>query len=436
MKRNTFHWAKGVATIVVVFFAALSIMTLFLVCSSKVPRSAIQTKMEESAEFISRSSQIEYALPGVLGTQIHYTADTIWLSIAYGFETERPLETTIWSNFYREDAKDVCKSFAVQVQTQQTGNTQYLRYWHGAAAILRFLHLFFNVRQIYIFHSFIMAVLIIGLLILLCRYGLRGEAAALAISLLMVSIWVVPMCLEYTWVFFVMSIVSIIAVSLANKERYEHISVVFLLTGMVTVYLDFLTTELLTLLIPLLLIIRIYSRNHSESKPLWYMSIKASLSWLIGYCLMWSMKWVISSLILHQNVMPFVREHIEERLNGSVGLSLPEFLLEAVLRNIQRLAFYDYGIYGAVAVFILIVAVLLPVFTNRMKLREKFNRSRIGLYAILMLIPYVRYLVLHNHSYGHYCFTFRTQAASILALCFIVFECVEPISKKAVKQNA
>lgn len=71
MKRNTFHWAKGVATIVVVFFAALSIMTLFLGCSSKVPRSAIQTKMEESAEFISRSSQIEYALPGVLGT-LHF----------------------------------------------------------------------------------------------------------------------------------------------------------------------------------------------------------------------------------------------------------------------------------------------------------------------------------------------------------------------------
>lgn len=159
------------------------------------------------------------------------------------------------------------------------------------------------------------------------------------------------------------------------------------------------------------------------------MSYKAALSWLLGYCSMWSTKWVISSVVLHQNVMPLVQGHISKRLGGSVGLSLPEFLIEAIVRNIQRLAFYDYGIYGAMVVFIMVVVTLIPIYRGKVKLRETINKSRISLYIILMLIPYIRFLILHNHSYGHYCFTYRAQAASILALCFIVFELIEPIHK-------
>ena len=169
---------------------------------------------------------------------------------------------------------------------------------------------------------------------------------------------------------------------------------------------------------------------------MWQLAVKASVAWLAGYCGMWVMKWVIASLVLRQNVMPFVQEHIEERLGGSVGLSLPEFLSQAIIRNVQRLAFYDYGIYGTVAFFVFLIVLLTPVFAGRVSLREKINWSRIGLYAVLMMIPYIRYLVLHNHSYGHFCFTYRAQAASILALCFIILELVQFNTRKAVMKNA
>ena len=40
-----------------------------------------------------------------------------------------------------------------------------------------------------------------------------------------------------------------------------------------------------------------------------------------------------------------------------------------------------------------------------------------GLIALLALVPYLRYTVLANHSVLHHFFTYRAQAASIIA-CF------------------
>ena len=118
----------------VIFVAALIAMILLLVFSALIPRELIQANMEESADYIGGVQQDEYALPGVYGTQIHYTADAIWLSIAYGLDSAHPLESAMRSSYYLSKMENVCRSFAAQVENQLPGNTQYLRYWHGAAA--------------------------------------------------------------------------------------------------------------------------------------------------------------------------------------------------------------------------------------------------------------------------------------------------------------
>ena len=38
------------------------------------------------------------------------------------------------------------------------------------------------------------------------------------------------------------------------------------------------------------------------------------------------------------------------------------------------------------------------------------------------IIPYIRYIVLHNHSYVHSFFTYRAQMATIIAVVLIVGE--------------
>ena len=55
--------------------------------------------------------------------------------------------------------------------------------------------------------------------------------------------------------------------------------------------------------------------------------------------------------------------------------------------------------------------------------RKPFNRDFAVLMLILGAVPYLRYLALSNHSYLHEFFTYRAQAASVLALLGTVWYC-------------
>jgi len=54
--------------------------------------------------------------------------------------------------------------------------------------------------------------------------------------------------------------------------------------------------------------------------------------------------------------------------------------------------------------------------------RKGFDRRRVLAYAGIGLMPYLRYLLLANHSYLHAFFTYRAQAATLLAAVLILAE--------------
>ena len=153
---------------------------------------------------------------------------------------------------------------------------------------------------------------------------------------------------------------------------------------------------------------------------------------------MWAMKWLLASFVLHKNVMPYVTGHIEERMGGAVtGVSSKTYISTAIIENLKCLFPYEYGLSGAVLVMVIVIVfVVLPVMLNRVTLRHRICKSRLALYAVLAAVPFIRFAVLHNHAYLHYFFTFRALASSVMALCFIVLELIEPTRRKAVTADA
>ena len=151
--------------------------------------------------------------------------------------------------------------------------------------------------------------------------------------------------------------------------------------GMVCAYMDFLTTETLSLTVPLLLVLWVFFHKNPQASRTQVMkeAAKLTLVWGFGYVGMWVMKWVMASLILGENVMPYVTEHIGERLYGDIGV---------------RQLTYICGWH-------------------------------ILMYMLPGLVPYIRYLVLHNHSYLHCFFTYRAQMATVLAIVLILEEVVD-----------
>lgn len=427
--------------IAIFLFMALLFVTI-LIGAAKIPEGAIQEKMLESGSYYNSKQQVDYLISDIRCTQLHYSADATWMSIAYNMDSKHPLESSMWAYYSSWPQETSNGSFYQSVLHEQRGDQQYLRYWHGPIVIIRAFHTFCNIQQIYLLLVLILASLFVTLCVLLLKNHMFPEMVAIIIALGMVSIWVVPLCLEYVWMFLIMFISSIIGINIALSCHYEKCTILFFLTGIVAVFFDFLTTETITLLIPLMFILRIHSRQSIMSdnssimmsnwnKEEWILTIKSCTAWVVGFLGMWAMKWLIAAMVLKQNVMPYISEHVYQRINGGVGLTFPHTLIQSVIRNIGRLFVFDYGIIGLIVFFVLILSlIVIPVLFNKVTIKTCINKSRILLFLTLGVLPYVRFLVLHNHSYGHYCFTYRAQAASVLALCFIILELIERNPRK------
>ena len=419
------------------FVVIYLLLTGLIVGVAIIPRERIKTNMLESAEYMCESP-IQWLLTDwIHASQIDHYADCITLSIAYELDESRPLQSAMTTSFYGYQTTAMNTMLLESVRDDLSATTEYLRYWHGSAAAMRLLHLFWNIKTIYMFHAILMAALSLILIVFLFKNSLRAEAVTYVLAMIIVSVWYVPLCLEYSYTFICMMVASIVSVLLAVKQKNQWLGVFFMLTGMATVYFDFLTTESLSLLIPLLLILRVWSKQGGERK--WISSLKFGMAWSFGYFGMWGMKWLTASIVLGENMMPYVTGHVAERISGGVtGYYMTgNTYIDTLLLNLRNLFPYEYGISGAVLVMVFVfVVAALPVVTGRVRLRKKVNLSDVLLFSVIGLFPYVRFLVLHNHSYIHNFFTYRAQAATIMAFCFIVLELVESTQRKAVSSDA
>ena len=188
---------------------------------------------------------------------------------------------------------------------------------------------------------------------------------------------------------------------------------------MLTNYLDFLTTETLTLLVPLLLVLWIDLHNRTQQMHTMAVNAgKAALAWLVGYGGMWITKWILASLVLGGNVLPYITGHIRQRV-GSGGLKL---ILSAVARNVKCLFLLEYGPVGILAA---IGIALILLYVGYVYHKSRINKPWILLMLMIGAVPYIRYMVLSNHAYLHCFFTYRAQMAAIMALIMILGEVVE-----------
>ena len=404
-----------------VFFMTVMLLTGILALSAKIPRSAIKENVQESAEFLCEGELFGLVVDGARGSQIDRYADSILLAIAWQYDSGHPLRSVMRSAYYYNEYRNENENLLEAVTNDCGANQQYLRYWHGSIAIVRPLLVFFSLPQIYMVNGGILAVLVVWLMATLLKGRVYTPAIGVAAGLVLTAFWFVPLSLEYTWTYLLMLLLSIIGVRLALLGKWNCLGIFFLIGGIVTNYLDFLTTETLTLTVPLLLILWIdMHRNENVSGcSLIPKAGKAALAWGFGYAGMWVMKWVLATIVLQENVMPYISGHIGERIGGDIGIGLGHYIMGAVLNNVKCLFPFGYGVAGMFAGMALL---LFMAYVGYVYHRKHICRERILLYVLIGLLPYVRYIVLHNHSYLHCFFTYRAQMATVLAVVLILEE--------------
>lgn len=410
---------KHILIPIITFLVTLSILAGLLVSTAFIPKETLRDNMLESAEYLYSGELFGYKIGKMSSTRIDRYADAILLNIAWHYDSEEPIRSVMRSSYYFTPYLEENENFLNAVKDDLPANYQYLRYWHGSILPVRLLLLVMPIKGIYILNACLMVLLTAGLFLMLALKKAFTPLKGIAIAFVLASVWFVPLSLEYTWVFLLTLIACIAVTALYSGKRKAdpfECGVFFMVTGMLTNFFDFLTAETLTLLFPLILLLW-FNRDRIVKTSLFSVG-----GWGIGYVLMWVSKWILASIVIGENALPYVTEHIAERLGGDVGLKPGQYQLGAIVRNISCLLPIDFGVAGAVVAAVIFLVFGYICFVYR---KEKFEGKRVLVFLVLGLVPFVRFVVLHNHSYIHFFFAYRALASTVFALVLIYDEIVD-----------
>ena len=413
---------KNLFKYLAVFSIVLFILFTILCLITKIPKEAISDNMSKSVEFYKKNKGVENTKFKRESLLIHYYADSVLLNLIYCADSDSPIESAMRNEFYQKIKMDVNYDFIELVEHKLEPNTQYMRYWHGSMVIIRPLLTILDIQGIYNLNKIALWSLAIALLIILIKKS-KKLAVMYVLAMVMTTFYIVPYCFEYSWTFYIMFIVSIIAV-LIEKKGDKGLYTLLFISGMVTCYFDFLTTEILTLFVPLLLVLCITKEENriQNFKDGFMLFLKCSALWGISYCAMWAAKWILASIILNVNALDYIKEHALLRINGLQGVASYNKLYWGAIRN-NWITIYPINIIKEEGILIAISGVLLLTFIVLVDWKKVKEDKFYIVLLIIALMPYLRYLVLANHSYRHCFFTFRDQIISIICIGIVLINC-------------
>lgn len=432
---------KKILFYLLVFVITLLILLTLLVITAKIPREMITENLRKTTETLKINNnhvEVKEVIKNERYIVTHVYADIMLLNIIYSIDTNNPLPSVMEANYYSKgNSKEILYDFNEIIDENYQANTQYMRYWHGSMSIIRPLLVFFDISQIYIVNAVMLAISSIVLLILLIKTKIKELVIAYIMALVMCSVGIVPFCLEYYWTFLIMTIISIIAIRW-DKEG-KKLNALFLITGMLTCYLDFLSTEIITGLIPVLflLVIRYKQDRLCNMKEGLQFLVVSMLFWTIGYIGMWLAKWILASIILQVNAWEYVKTDMQFRINGRGYEQIakriadtPNLSKEAIMMNVKLI--FPYRILKRLELVkaTIICTIVMELMLIRKKEMKKLWFS--GLLLMIAIIPYIRYAVLASHSYTHFFFTFRSQIITIMAVFLAI---IYSIDKNEIKKE-
>lgn len=401
---------------IVIFILTMLTLISILVLASSINSPNIKKHLIESAEYLDKKPGIDRIQNKREYTYLHTYADSVLLNIINYIEPEKPLKSILQSRFYQKIKMDTNADFVTAIEENQIANDEYSRYWHGSISVIRPLLLFFNIKQIYTLLLIIFLILYSVFIFTIFKKS-KKIAVVILISSFAINIFIVPFCLEYFWTIALMMITSITVI---KHEKYgdERLKVIFFITGILTCFFDFLSTETLTYTVPIMLVFLI---RKDEGKEKIKLIIGTGITWLMGYIGAWLVKWILCAIVYDKNVFLFIGEKLLVRVNGEItDVSKSQMYIEAIIKNIDTL--FPINIVQRKWKLIIptvIIAISIIMICDMKKIRK--NKFVYGL-VLLSSIPYIRYLILANHSYRHSFFTFRAQMVTIIGIFFIIID--------------
>ena len=388
-------------------------------CSAySIPNNNIRENISSSINLLLREGGYNSWL-GFSGRKFYSTADgatdAIMLNNALYYENDSIIFNAIMNprKIFKINENTNNDNILIEILAESVKNNNnasinfYPRYWHGYLIFLKPLLNFFTVAQLRIINF----ILQFSILILIIAKLFKCTKFKFILAFILSIIFIDPVnsakCFQYSGVYYI-TLISIL-VMLSKNFNYLYL---FLLNGILTAFIDFLTYPLATLGIPLI----IYLILNPESKLITI--FKFSLSWLIGYSGMWSGKWLANYFFTGYNIFSDVSNAINDRIHGTSAYFGRSVTWNLVFDHVKNLN------YSWIIALICIASVIifLTIILRAVKLKITSLNNILPL-IVVSLYPVIWFAVLQNHSIIHYFFTCKILAITFFAVLVILIKC-------------
>lgn len=419
-----------------VFAGLLVLLWLMLVFAAAIPNAALRGNMEQSALSYREKEGFSFENGSRWNAISDNYADAILLNVSWNMGEGNPLVSSLDTKYYDGEAFGESIGLYLAVTDENTvPNTDYTRYWHGTAMFVRLMHLVTDVNGMKWFGmtaALLLLLITVALLVKRRNYELTG---VLLLSLASVQIWNIRLSMEYQPAFIICFLLCPMYLWLEKRADVWLVGL-SVAGGVLVAFFDFLTTETVTLLLPLILVVTVRAEENrlGSLRDNVRLMVKCGIAWLLAYAGTFFVKWTAVSAVTGENKYRTAVSSVGERIGGSLqGEGSDQFLVRIPMAEAANLSALFGGesrvdmmrIFAGLAISVLVLGSLLYLF------RKKRSGTAAALLALLGSVVIVRYAVLNNHSYLHSFFTYRALVSPIMALLAGMSLSMQfPVSKK------
>lgn len=287
---------------------------------------------------------------------------------------------------------------------------QYDRYWHGYLVVLKPLLLIFDLSQIRIINLVVLTLLLGYCVFLMHQKIAKNYCGWFLYALLFFMPFTIPFCMQYCTATYVLLIALIILFKHYEWLQQEsRLAYFFMIVGMTVAYVAYLTFPLVTFGIPVIFVLLSDPKKRTFKVDLLRV-FRYGIDWSIGYVSLWASKWMVASLIMHQNL---IKESLQQvAFRASSTSKMGDFKItffQAIGSNVCN---YVNLVY-IIVILVGLISVCRKIRPKQYSLLEALKQY--GIYLLIAMTPFVWYGVFKNHSYGHGSFTFKCLFITVFA---------------------
>jgi len=223
-----------------------------------------------------------------------------------------------------------------------------------------------------------------------------------------------------------------------ERKSDRALTLLSVISGTMIAFFDFLTTETLTILLPLILITAIRAKEDrlAGMKPMLRLLLFCGIAWGASYAAAYLVKWTAATFAMGDNAFALAFSGAAERIAGEINTSdnsVAKTIFSSITANFSIL-FTARARVEYLPTYLFTGGSMLILLSIWYIFRADTGKRDAALLLLMLgaLVP-LRYFVLNNHSFLHCFFTYRALASTILAAFLALWLNIRMGGKKPAK---